>query len=66
MAETEKLKAALVWHDYAIRALTDAVQLIEHCTTEPHDHAAVNNKLVMAHNALKQAQLVQTIGSEDA
>lgn len=32
---------------------------------QPHDHAAVNNKLAMAHNALKQAQLVQTIGGED-
>lgn len=65
MSETENLKNALVWHDYAIRALTDAVQIVERCTTEPHDHAAVNNKLAMAHNALKQAQLVQTIGGED-
>ena len=63
MSEEEKLRAALVWHDYAIRALVDSVQLIEYCIP-PHDRAAINNKLVMAHNALRQAQLVQTIGGE--
>lgn len=72
MTEAEKLRNALVWHDYAARHTLGAVAALLEATdfdVNPVErHAArnvVKRHLQMAYKALEQAQLVQTI-EEDA
>lgn len=72
MRDTEKLKNALVWHDYAARSMIDAVAALLEATdfdakpAERHKARSVAKRdLQMAYRALEQAQLVQTIDEVD-
>lgn len=67
----EKLHISLVWHDYAMRYMMDAVGALLEATdfdaTPAERHKArgtAARDIVTAHRALEQAQLVQTIGDD--
>lgn len=76
MTENERLKNALVWHDYAMRYALDAIAALISAT----EYNAISDKKVKewhkardaaisdcttAYRALEQAQLVHTIGDDD-
>lgn len=60
-AARSDLDRQLVWHDYAIRALCDAM---EHVAYAESYEAEFNKRIKMARNALRNAQLVKEIGND--
>lgn len=68
MTEAEKLQAALVWHDYAIRYTFAAIAALLKATdfdaTPPERHkarSAAARDVQIASKALEQAQLVKVV-----
>ena len=68
MSEAEKLRNALVWHDYAARYMLDAIAALLEATdfdatpAERHKaRSAVARDVQTACKALEQAQLVKVV-----
>ena len=68
MSTTDELRNSIVWHDYAIRRLSDGIAALLEATdfdatpAERHKARSVAaNDVMIAMSALEQAQLVETI-----
>ena len=69
MTATDELRNALVWHDYALRELTDAVTFMfraTHPDTKPDSRQEARRlaakRINAAFNAIERSGVVKTIG----